>query len=145
MKRHIAILAIVLAALSVPLTAGFAPDAQAAGKKVSSPQTAAGIEAVNRGDYKAAYTAFSTQAAKGDTEAQFELGMLYALGKGVDKDLVTAYMWTEIAARQKEPYADFIRDEVAANMSQAEIRNARQKADAWMRDNGHAALQRAAK
>ena len=145
MKRHIAILVIALAALSVPVTAGFAPQAYAAGKKLASPKTAAGVEAVNRGDYKIAYELFRNQASKGDTEAQFELGMLFALGKGVKKNLITAYMWTEIAARQKEPYADFMRDEVAANMSPADIRDATQQANAWMRNNGYAILLPAAK
>ena len=133
MKRHLAIAVIAIAALSYP---GLA----AAAEKPSSPKTAVGLTAAENGDYKTAFRVFNSQAAKGDPEAQFELGMLYALGKGVKKDFVKAYIWTEIAARQKEPYADFIRDEVAANMSPAEIRNAKKRANAWIRNSGKAVL-----
>ena len=122
------------AALGLGATLGASPAV--AEEKPSHPDTAAGVEAVKRGDFKAAFALFRNRAAKGDTEAQFELGMLYALGNGVDRDYVAAYMWTEIAAQQNEPYADFIRDEVAANMKPPEIASARREANAWMRQNG---------
>lgn len=130
MKRFLAILAVAALAAVGPVTGA------AAGAKKSHPNTTAGVEAVKRGDFKTAYDLFTTRAATGDAEAQLELGMLYALGNGVERDYVAAWMWTEIAARQKEPYAEFMRDEVAANMNKAEIAKARQEADAWIRRNG---------
>jgi len=126
--------AVAATLLAVALGPALAADA-----RPTKPKTAAGIEAVNRGDYKTAYELFRAQAAKGDPEAQFELGMLFALGKGVERNLVTAFMWAEIAARQNEPYADFIRDEVAANLTASEIGIARGNANDWMRANGYAA------
>lgn len=131
------IAALAFAALALTMLAG---QPAAAAEKASHPKTAAGMEAVNRGDYKTAYQMFRAQAAKGDAEAQFELGMLFALGKGVERNLITAWMWTEIAARQNEPYADFIRDEVAANLNEGDINQARSRANAWMRENGYLAL-----
>jgi TPR repeat protein len=122
-------------ALALAVPALFGPTAADAGERVSQPKTRAGIAAVNEGDFSRAHALFRSQAARGDSEAQFELGMLYALGKGVPKDLVAAWMWTEIAARQNEPYADFIRDEVAANMSPVDIEVARGRANDWMRTN----------
>jgi hypothetical protein len=119
--------------LALPLALPTAPAA--AGERASHPKTAAGVEAVGRGDHAAAYKLFRSQAARGDAEAQFELSMLYALGKGVERDLIVAYMWAEIAARQKEPYADFIRDEIAANLSGGEITMATGMANDWMRAN----------
>lgn len=129
MKRQLA-----TAALAIALLAGL-PAVAAAGERVSHPTTAAGVAAVKRGDYVTAFRHFRDRAAAGDAEAQFELGMLYALGNGVERDYVAAWKWSEIAARQKEPYADFIRDEVAANMKPNEIGMARREADAWMRAN----------
>ena len=140
MKCRLARLAVALLAAAFA-AAPSASDSQAADVRPSTPKTAAGIEAVNRGDYKTAFTLFHSQAAKGDPEAQFELGMLYALGKGVERDYILAWKWTEIAARQNEPYAEFIRDEVAANMKGGEISTALKQANDWMRQNARAATQ----
>ena len=40
-------------------------------------------------------------AEQGDAKAQFNLGLMYALGKGVPKDDVQAYAWVNIGAAQK--------------------------------------------
>jgi hypothetical protein len=138
MKRPLAAAAAFVAVAFATLGLSGAP-APAADVRPSTPKTAAGIEAVNRGDYKAAFALFHGEAARGVPEAQFELGMLYALGKGVERDYISAWKWTEIAARQNEPYADFIRDEVAANMNGGEIGTARRQANDWMRANGFGA------
>ena len=39
-------------------------------------------------------------AEQGDAKAQFGLGLMYALGKGVPKDDVQAYAWVNIGAAQ---------------------------------------------
>lgn len=47
--------------------------------------------------------ALHTQAAQGDAEAQFRLGMLYEFGRGVPRDFVQTAKWYEKAAAQGDP------------------------------------------
>ena len=44
-------------------------------------------------------------AGKGDANAQFDLGYLYAVGRGVNRDEALAAAWFLKAARQKHPQA----------------------------------------
>ena len=59
-----------------------------------------GLNAFEKGDYKTAFTIFEDLAKKGDVEAQFELGMMYANGEGVRQDDFKAKEWYEKAASQ---------------------------------------------
>ncbi|MCT7481583.1 tetratricopeptide repeat protein [Aliarcobacter cryaerophilus] len=52
-----------------------------------------GLNAFEKGDYKTAFTIFEDLAKKGDVEAQFELGMMYANGEGVRQDFKIAKEW----------------------------------------------------
>jgi len=60
----------------------------------------AGVEAWERGDYKAAVDRWRGPAMKGDSDAQFNLGQAYKLGRGVKADLVQAETWYGKAAAQ---------------------------------------------
>jgi hypothetical protein len=40
------------------------------------------------------------KAAQGDAEAQYNLGLMYGLGKGVEQDFSQAKLWLEKAAAQ---------------------------------------------
>lgn len=59
----------------------------------------AGIEAWQRSDYAAAVAIWRPLAEKGDSDAAFNLGQAYRLGRGVSIDLATAQKWLEAAAR----------------------------------------------
>ena len=48
-----------------------------------------------------------TQAAQGNAEAQYSLGVLYANGRGVPQDYVQARQWWEQAAAQGHREAPF--------------------------------------
>jgi cell division septation protein DedD len=50
----------------------------------------AGVDAWTRGDFAAAVAAWQEPAAKGDADAQFNLGQAYKLGRGVKQDMVKA-------------------------------------------------------
>lgn len=50
----------------------------------------AGVDAWGRGDYPFAVREWQADAAKGDTDAQFNLGQAYRLGRGVPQDMAKA-------------------------------------------------------
>jgi TPR repeat protein len=52
----------------------------------------------DRGDFTAAFNAFKQLAAHGEANAQFQLSLLYAAGKGVRPDAPLALYWLKQAA-----------------------------------------------
>lgn len=58
-----------------------------------------GIAAWQRSDYAQAVAIWRPLAEKGDSDAQFNLGQAYRLGRGVTVDLATAQSWLEKAAK----------------------------------------------
>jgi len=63
-------------------------------------------------------------AQTGAPDALFELGMLYATGRDVDADLVTAHKWFNLAAMRGNRSAFAFRQEVAREMSASQIAEA---------------------
>jgi hypothetical protein len=61
-----------------------------------------GVDAANRGIYKAAYEVFSELAEQGDSRAQYNLGFMYLEGLGGSKDSKEAFRWFRRAAEQKQ-------------------------------------------
>ena len=59
-----------------------------------------GYQSYLKGDYDAAYEEWLPLAELGDIEAQFNLGVMYDEGAGVDKDLAVAADWYLKAADQ---------------------------------------------
>jgi len=69
---------------------------------VSSPITAdftAGLEAYERAEYATALHEWQPLADAGVVEAQFNLGLLYYLGRGVRRDVAVAHAWFLRAAK----------------------------------------------
>jgi TPR repeat protein len=66
---------------------------------------AQGQEAFNEGNYALSFAIWQTLARKGDSNAQIFVGLSYANGWGVAKDLSQAAYWYESAARQQNPSA----------------------------------------
>lgn len=58
----------------------------------------AGVDAWERGDFGRAVAEWRDPAAKGDADAQFNLGQAYKLGRGVPMDLKLAESWYKKAA-----------------------------------------------
>ena len=81
--KHL-IVAMLVAALPAPL---------------SAQSVKAGIDAWQKSDYPAAVAIWRPLAEAGDTDAQFNLGQAYRLGRGVPLDLAAAKIWFERAAR----------------------------------------------
>jgi hypothetical protein len=65
----------------------------------------------------------------------FELGMMYASGRSVPPDLVTAHKWFNLAAMKGNPEAARLRREVAGEMSDTEIGQAQRAARDWLKSH----------
>jgi uncharacterized protein len=60
----------------------------------------AGVDAWSRGDYAAAVQQWQGPAARGDADAQFNMGQAAKLGRGIPRDMARAEDWFHKAARQ---------------------------------------------
>ena len=72
------------------------------------------------------------QAAKGQTDALYELGVAYSSGSGVAFDLVEAHKWFNLAAVSGDVRGQQCRAEIAEEMSAREIAEAQRSARAWL-------------
>jgi len=76
--------------------------------------TAAGLAAFKNKDYQKAYKEWKAAAEAGEAEAQFDLGVLYAQGLGVRRDLTVATSWYRKAAEQGNAEAQFAMGQIYA-------------------------------
>ena len=65
------------------------------------------------------------EAERGDMDAQYAAGLIYAEGRGVQPDLVQAYFWLTQAVEQGDGDAVKLRQYVAAQMADAQFADAR--------------------
>jgi TPR repeat protein len=75
----------------------------------------AGLEAYQRGDYATALKEWQPVAEKGDANAEYNLGLLYAKGQGVPQDYKQAVEWYRKAAVQGVAAAQFNLGVIYAN------------------------------
>ena len=81
-------------------------------------------------------------AARGDVNAYYELGIAYSSGAGgTAVDLVQAHKWFNLAALGHHRHGQECRAEVAGEMSAREIAEAQRQARAWLQ---HSTLHAAA-
>jgi uncharacterized protein len=71
-------------------------------------------------------------AQTGAPDALFELGMLYATGRDVDVDLVTAHKWFNLAAARGNASALTYRQELSLEMTSDQISEAQKQAREWI-------------
>ena len=72
-------------------------------------------------------------AAAGDADALFDLGICYATGTaGVAIDLIAAHKWFNLAAVSGSVEAQDARADVAEDMTAREIAEAQRQARAWL-------------
>lgn len=74
---------------------------------------------------------FLNAAEQGDVEAQFLLGRMHYDGNSLSVDNVTAYMWFDIAGGNGLRAGVRYRDGIADRMTEDEVAEARQRANAW--------------
>jgi TPR repeat protein len=74
----------------------------------------------------------SLASAQMDGRAFYELGVMYAAGRAVELDRVTAHKWLNIAALRGCREAVSLRTELACEMSPTEIADAQRAARLWL-------------
>jgi hypothetical protein len=72
------------------------------------------------------------EAGPASPDALYQLGLMYALGRGVAQDNVTAHKWFNLAATQGDARARAERELIAAEMSRDEVVEAQKLARAWV-------------
>lgn len=86
---------------------------------------AKGLRAWAHADYAAAAREFLPAAQAGDAESQYMMGRLCALGDGVPKDFVQAWVWFDRAARQGHTMAAEGRDTMQYVLNPSQLAAAR--------------------
>ena len=66
-----------------------------------------GVEAYRKGEFRSAFDAWSLGAYEGDNEAQYNLGVLYLEGRGVERNLEQARNWFIKAAQKQHLEAQY--------------------------------------
>ena len=89
-------------------------------------------------DYAKAMRWYRKAAKQGNSPAQFILGLMYYHGLGVPHDSVQAHMWFNLAAAQGNEDALENRDNLAGEMTPADVTKAQQMAREWLAKHGKA-------
>jgi len=72
-------------------------------------------------------------AALGDTEALYQLGVAYSSGtNGAEYDLVQAHKWFNLAALRGDSRGQECRHEISEEMTAREIAEAQRQARSWL-------------
>lgn len=79
-----------------------------------------GFEAYKRGDFEWARRHFLSAARYADKASQLAISNLYANGEGVAKDLALAYAWADLAAERGFPKFVARREQLWAQLTEAE-------------------------
>ncbi len=66
-----------------------------------------GYKAYKKGDYSMAFFWYQRSAAQGNPSAQYNLGNMYRLGKGVAQDFNQAFYWCKKSAEQGKAIAQY--------------------------------------
>ncbi|MEM0985663.1 MAG: hypothetical protein AAGJ32_05410 [Pseudomonadota bacterium] len=68
-----------------------------------------------------------------EPEALYQAGLAYSLGEDVAMDLIAAHKWFNLAASKGVEEAKVLRQEIADQMSDGEIREAQKAAREWLK------------
>lgn len=101
------------------------PDCRSDGEAEREALAAADGEAVTR---------YRDAAAAGCPDSQALLGLCYLLGLGVERDLVSAQMWLEIAAALGCAEAVEARELAAQQLTDSQLEAAQRLALAWLEE-----------
>ncbi len=81
-----------------------------------------------------------SDAARGDANALYELGVAYSTGSGgMEVDLVEAHKWFNLAALNGSALGQQCRAEISEEMTAREIAEAQRQARAWLSETGRRA------
>ena len=74
---------------------------------------------------------FRQAAEQGVAAAQNDLGVMYASGKGVPKNVILAYMWASLSIVRDNTISSAFRNLLAWEMTPAQIAEAQKLAREW--------------
>jgi TPR repeat protein len=74
---------------------------------------------------------FRLAADQGDFDGQYELALIYQVGRGVPQDYVEAYKWFSLAAAQDDSFAVRGLNDMTALMTPAQIAEGQRLAAEW--------------
>ena len=98
------------------------------------------VTPLNIGEIDLAIASYLADAAAGDVNALFDLGVAYSTGSnGVAVDLVEAHKWFNIAASRGHDEAAWCRADVSDEMTAREIAEAQRRARHWLAEERRAA------
>jgi TPR repeat protein len=113
------------------LNANRVPEGEEAGDSLRKLEKNVAPEEFAKGREKAVQWARSG-ASRGQPEAQYVLGIMYAQGRAVPKDLVQAHLYLSLAiASERIPEATIDRMELEEQMTAGQIEDGRRKAREW--------------
>jgi len=76
-------------------------------------------------------------AARGNVDALYELGVTYSTGRGgIAVDLIEAHKWFNLAALSGDMRSQMCRAEISVEMTAREIAEAQRQARAWLGTSG---------
>lgn len=113
-------------AISLPATAATTSAAREEAKLAAAPRAA---EPVVPSDDKEAFAFYRARALKGDADARFRLGEMYAQGRGVTQNLNQAYLWFGLAGLSGHGGARARQAQIAERLQPAERRQADRQID----------------
>lgn len=91
--------------------------------------------AYSNGEIDLAIREFEKRAIDGSGDALFTLGVIYARGVDVDRDLVAAYKWLCLAAQKGTEHASRRARGIARPLTHEQIRNGDEAAKRWLEEH----------
>ena len=116
-------------AIPSPATAVTAAPASAAREEAKVAAAPRAAEPVAPSDDKEAFAFYRARALKGDADARFRLGEMYAQGRGVTQNLNQAYLWFGLAGLSGHGGARARQAQIAERLQPAERRQADRQID----------------
>ena len=87
-------------------------------------------------DYAEAVKWFRRAVDRGHASARSQLGMMYAMGLGLERDDITAHAHCSLAAAAGDNLGKVVRDNLEKSMTAAQISEARRLAREWSEKAG---------
>lgn len=90
------------------------------------------VSEYKQGNYIKALDAFYVLAKEGDPKAQFNVGLIYAEGKGVNKDIYQAMEWYKKAAEQGNTAAQYNLSKLISQRPDSKDPRAQERVRYWL-------------
>jgi len=86
-----------------------------------------GLNAFGGQKYEKAYQLWKPLAEKGNSDAQYYMGVMFANGQGVKRNFIVAYAWYSVAAEEQD-MAEENRDDIEVKLSEPQLAQAKKLA-----------------